>query len=283
MAGSGDTGHRRDDPARSGPAKPGRGSPATCSKLQPPGRESDAEMAEHPPQGGLSRRELLTRVGILGAAAAIPGRALAWAREAAPAHNAALPLMQAPVREAFETLIAAESDTLEAIVARLIPTDENGPGATEARAAHYIDRALAGALSPSREAYAEGLAAVDAYAQASKAAPFARLSAGDQDAVLSDMEQNVATGFESGSSTFFNLLLRHTIEGTFCDPYYGGNAGFVGWDLVGYPGVRTAVTAEQQRRMGVDLAPNHISAYDNEAFTKSSARMSSRGGTRHGD
>ncbi len=278
MAGSGDTGHRVDDPARSDPADQGRGSPATRS-----GRQSDAEVAEHPPQGGLSRRELLKRAGILGAAAAIPGRALAWAREGAPVHNAALPLMQAPVREAFETLTAAESDTLEAIVARLIPTDGNGPGATEARAAHYIDRALAGALSPSREAYAAGLAAVDAYAQASKAAPFARLSAADQDAVLSDMEQNVAAGFEPRSSTFFNLLRTHTIEGTFCDPYYGGNADFVGWDLVGYPGVRTAVTAEQQRRMGVDLAPNHVSAYDNEAFTKSSASMSPRGGTRHGD
>ena len=29
MAGSGDTGHRVDDPARSGPAEQGRGSPAT--------------------------------------------------------------------------------------------------------------------------------------------------------------------------------------------------------------------------------------------------------------
>ena len=36
-----------------------------------------------------------------------------------------------PVRESLETLTAAESDTLEAIVARLIPTDENGPGAAE--------------------------------------------------------------------------------------------------------------------------------------------------------
>ena len=56
--------------------------------------------------------------------------------------------------EALETLTAAEADTLEAIVARLIPSDENGPGATEARAAHYIDRALAGPLRSSREAYA---------------------------------------------------------------------------------------------------------------------------------
>ena len=39
------------------------------------------------------------------------------------------------------------------------------------------------------------------------------------------------------------LVRAHTIQGTFCDPYYGGNANFVGWDLIGYPGVRTIATA----------------------------------------
>ena len=31
------------------------------------------------------------------------------------------------------------------------------------------------------------------------------------------------------------------------DPYYGGNANFVGWDLIGYPGVRRRVTPADQR------------------------------------
>ena len=181
----------------------------------------------------------------------------------------------------FETLTAAESNTLEAIVARLIPTDEIGPGATEAHAAHYIDRALAGALASSRDAYSAGLAAVDIYAKASKGVPFAQLSAKDQDAVLSDMEKNIATGFTPNASTFFNLVRTHTIEGTFCDPSYGGNANFVGWDVIGYPGVRIAVVADEQR-MGVDLTPTHKSAYDYEPFSKSSARTRSQGGTSHG-
>jgi gluconate 2-dehydrogenase subunit 3-like protein len=68
------------------------------------------------------------------------------------------PKPQASRLEALETLTAAEADTLEAIVARLIPTDANGPGAAEARAAHYIDRALTGPLRGSRGAYAAGLA-----------------------------------------------------------------------------------------------------------------------------
>jgi len=171
------------------------------------------------------------------------------------------------LREALETLTAAESDLLEAIVARLIPADENGPGAAEARAAHYIDRALAGPLSSSRRAYAVGLAAVNAYAQSAKGAPFATLAAKDQDAVLSDMEKNVAKGFTPNSSAFFNLVRTHTIQGMFGDPYYGGNANFVGWDLIGYPGLRMAVTADDQR-MSVKPTPNRRSAYDVEMFAK---------------
>ena len=216
---------------------------------------------------GFSRRELLKRAGFVGAAAAVPVGVFAPALAAAPAPAAPAPsAAAAPARESLETLTAAEADTLEAIVARLIPTDENGPGAAEARAAHYIDRALAGALASSRKAYSAGLVAVDTYAQASKGAPFAKLAARDQDAVLTDMERNVATGFTPNSSTFFNLVRAHTLQGMFCDPYYGGNANFVGWDLIGYPGVRIAVTADEQRMM--DLKPNHKSAYDYALFSK---------------
>ena len=160
---------------------------------------------------------------------------------------------------------------LEAIVARLIPSDNNGPGATEARAARYIDRALAGALVSSGQAYTAGLAAVDQYALTTRGAPFVKLSPGDQDAVLTDMEENTATGFIPDSATFFDMLRNHTLQGMFCDPYYGGNSNFVGWDLLGYPGVRTAVTPDQQR-MGIEQAPNHKSAYEYEMFTKASAR-----------
>jgi gluconate 2-dehydrogenase gamma chain len=161
-------------------------------------------------------------------------------------------------------------EVLEAIVARLIPTDENGPGATEARAAHYIDRALTGPLRGARASYAANLAALDTYAQASKGAPFAKLAAAEQDAVLTDMEKNVATGFTPNAAAFFALVRTHTIQGTFCDPYYGGNADFVGWDLIGYPGIRLTVTAEEQR-MGARPKPVRQSAYADASFAMSGA------------
>src|SRR4029077_13661578 len=174
------------------------------------------------------------------------------------------PKPQATRLEALETLTAVEADTLEAIVARLIPTDANGPGATEARAAHYIDRALTGPLGGSRGAYAAGLAAIDAYAESTKGAAFAKLTEPDQDAVLADMEKNVATGFAPNAATFFNLVRTHTIQGTFCDPYYGGNADFVGWDLIAYPGLRLAVGEDEQRLRAPN--PERKSAYDEPMF-----------------
>jgi len=211
--------------------------------------------------GRLSRRELLKRAGLAGAAAAI-APAVANAPVSATSAGAAQSAASAAVtREPLEALTAVEADVLEAVCARLIPTDDNGPGAKEARAARYIDRALGGFLAPSRQAYAAGLAAIDRAAMEAHGAPFAQLTAADQDAVLHSVE----------ATPFFALVRMHTIQGTFCDPFYGGNANFVGWDLIGYPGVRTIVTADEQR-IGVTITPNHKSAYDYAMFNKASAR-----------
>ena len=241
----------------------------------------------------ISRRDLLKRAAVVGAAAAGTTGAQAFesgdgarafqasdarSAESLALHEHAEARAMAAAREPLENLTATEADLLEAIVARLIPTDANGPGAAEARAAHYIDRALGGALASSRQAYTAGLAALDRYARSSRGKPFAELSATDQDSVLIDVETGAATGFTGSSAAFFALVLNHTHQGTFGDPYYGGNANFIGWDLIGYPGIRTMVTAADQQKLEEhDLKPNHKSAYDYESFTKASARANSEG------
>ena len=200
-----------------------------------------------------SRRELLRRLGMAGAAAiALPelSRVLLFQREVLAREQAQAGGAQT------QTLTAAELTTLAAVCARIIPTDENGPGATEARASMYIDRALGGWLAPSRDAYTAGLAAIDDAATKQSGRRFVELSAGDQDAVLTALQQ----------TPFFALVRTHTIQGTFCDPAYGGNANFAGWDLIGYPGVRLAVTAEDQR-MGSPPKPMRRSAYDYAMFS----------------
>lgn len=208
----------------------------------------------------LSRREWLKRAAVAGAAAALPvGSVGARAAE------------QASPAPSFDTLTAAEGETLEAIAARLIPTDAHGPGASDARSARYIDRALGGALASSLPAYRDGLAAVDRYAASAAGSRFAELPADAQDAVLRALEDGSAAGFAASPAAFFGMVRTHTIQGTFSDPAYGGNAGFVGWDLIGYPGVRTAVTPELQR---MDVAPRarQVSAYDYPAFAAARTR-----------
>src|SRR5207302_1763115 len=82
----------------------------------------------------VSRRDLLRRAAAVGAFGAVaPDEA--GPREGAgeanglPASPAAFQAAQ-PRREALENLTATEMDLLEAIVARLIPSDATGPGAT---------------------------------------------------------------------------------------------------------------------------------------------------------
>ena len=201
----------------------------------------------------LSRRDLLKRAGLaVGAAVVVPVISAAAQPQAPPA------------QETLKTLTRLEYDTLDAICARIIPADANGPGAREARAARFVDWGLAGALGNARDQYAAGLAAVEAYAIASKAGSFAKLSPADQDAVVDDLSQNKVPRAPQG---FFNTVRLHTIQGTFSDPFYGGNANYVGWDLIGYPGVRIAVPAEYQQ-WNTQLKPNHQSAYDSEMFSK---------------
>jgi gluconate 2-dehydrogenase gamma chain len=125
-------------------------------------------------------------------------------------------------------LTAAQRATLAAIVERLIPSDD-GPGAREANVAEYVVRSLASDTEHRLPDYAAGLDALDG---------FAALAAAAQDARLRELE--------AAGDPFFELVLEHARQGMFGDPAWGGNAGGVGWALVGYPGPRYVWEAHDQ-------------------------------------
>jgi gluconate 2-dehydrogenase gamma chain len=223
----------------------------------------------------ISRRDVLRVLGLAGATAATSDVRAAERVEGRPDHEPTVRRagqdQSTSSRVALESLTADEAALLTAIVGRLIPSDASGPGAVEAGAVVYIDRALAGALSSSREAYRRGLAALERYARSSRSAPFRELAQTDQDSVLVDVETGAATGsgagFDGSSAAFFAMVKAHTWQGTFGDPYYGGNRNFIGWDLLGYPGVRTAASPDDQR-LGATPTPLRRSAYDSDMFNK---------------
>src|SRR5579871_6070262 len=135
---------------------------------------------------------------------------------------------------------AAEARVVSAACERIFPADESGPGATEAGVVIYIDRQLAGPYGRDKYRYTKGpwVESLPEHGNQAKATPreiyregigrlegFAELPAAEQDARLVSIEK----------TPFFQILRRHTVEGMFCDPLHGGNAGMIGWQLIGYP------------------------------------------------
>ena len=157
-----------------------------------------------------------------------------------------------------------EAAAVEAIVDRLVPADELGPGGKEAGCAVFIDRQLAGPYGrcegmymqgpfsahplPTQgfqspvsfaEAYRRGLAGLAAHVARNfggKKVP--QLSGEELDRLLTAMEKREANTPEFNASSFFDLIHNNTMEGFFADPIYGGNKDMVGWKLLGFPGTR---------------------------------------------
>lgn len=191
----------------------------------------------------VSRRELLAGTAVMVAWAFVPASAVGFAQTLPPG----------------EILTPSERQCLEAMVSRIIPADTNGPGALEAGCARYIESALAGPYKSLRETYGSGLAALNAYAMSKEGNAFATLGAAGQDRILSEFEKNKKIGDYGDSAAFFELVRRHTLEGMFGDPSYGGNTNFAGWDLIAYPGPRMLVSPNMQK-MDAKIPRSRVSA-----------------------
>lgn len=124
-----------------------------------------------------------------------------------------------------------EAAAVEAINARIIPSDET-PGAREARVVYFIDYLLATEYKAQQSVYRAGLRRLEKVAHSRFKRPFAALTAAEQDSLLVQMERQEIAGW-TDAGDFFSLVCAHTIEGMFSDPKYHGNAGGIGWKLIG--------------------------------------------------
>ena len=161
-----------------------------------------------------------------------------------------------------------EALIVAAAASRIIPSDETGPGASEAGVVIYIDRQLAGpwgrdARRYTHEPFDDGAPAEFGYQGAAspqtlyreglkQLAGFDQLPLSEQDARLVQIEQ----------SPFFELLRRNTIEGMFCDPLHGGNVDMLGWQLIGFPGPRMSNAGEIDKYRGEEFRPKPVSLAD---------------------
>lgn len=194
------------------------------------------------PLGSVSRRDLLAGSAATLACAYVPASALRFTGTATAG-----------------PLSSKERHCLQAMVSRIIPADANGPGAMEAGCVGYIESALRDAYRSQKPAYRTGIAALDAYASERHGKRFPALDVKEQDEILRDFARNTRVGEYADSAVFFEMVRRHTLEGMFGDPSYGGNANFAGWDLIGYPGLRMYVTPELEQ-MKTEIPRSRVSA-----------------------
>jgi gluconate 2-dehydrogenase gamma chain len=214
--------------------------------------------------GGITRRRLLASTALLAVAGlhseafgrTYPGGVLPWEPSATEPPT--------PVRPGpWLYFTADEAAAVEAIVDRLIPPDQSGPGGKEAGCAVFIDRQLAGSFGDSRrlymrppfangtasqglqspivpkERYRTSLAALDDYCKTTFAGKsFAALGAAEQDKILDGLEKADIKLKDGSGKDFFEVILANAMEGFFADPIYGGNRDMAGWKLIGFPGAR---------------------------------------------
>lgn len=190
-------------------------------------------------------------------------------------------------------LDAHQRETIEAAMARIIPTDDT-PGAREAGTIDFLDRYLSGIdyiyalpdgtgfetltgpralawqqrVDHARRVHSSGVVELDKRADDAHGRPFVDLDEGQQDAILRSLERGTtaptinyggpeepALQQTSAESDldFFGLLVTHTRQGFLADPIYGGNRGQVGWQTIGFPGPK-------------DLAEVHTGQYTTRQY-----------------
>lgn len=113
-------------------------------------------------------------------------------------------------------------------------------------------------LTP-QEIYRLGIAEANNFARKRHNAPFNKVSAAQQDALLEQMESGKAEFEKLPSNVFFAALLQNTREGFFSDPVHGGNQRLTGWKLIGFPGARADFMDWVERNEKYPFPPVSIS------------------------
>jgi gluconate 2-dehydrogenase gamma chain len=172
-------------------------------------------------QGNPSRRSFLVSTGGLLTSAWFGTH---WSAIAAAAHHAE-EMAATPAVVSFQFFSPSEAADVAAIAAQIVPSGE-APGAREAHAVYFTDRALSTFFAGWAADYRTGLADFQTKFHAANpaAASFAAASSDDQITFLKTVDH----------SPFFETERTLTLLGMFTSPKYGGNFQGSGWKLMGF-------------------------------------------------
>ena len=171
---------------------------------------------------GTSRRKFLQASG---GSLGLAWLAASWPQVVAAAEHAHQMAVDTADHSKFLLLTPAQARDVDAIASQIVPSGAT-PGAHEAGVVYFIDQVHAGLWRDHAADFIAGLTAFQAQCTKHYAgvAQFAELAFDDQTAYLKHMEH----------TPFFGEMRFLTVLGLLALPSYGGNAGKLGWKLVGF-------------------------------------------------
>jgi gluconate 2-dehydrogenase gamma chain len=124
------------------------------------------------------------------------------------------------------TFTEREGADFDALADRIVPADET-PGAREAGAVYFADRALGSFMADLLPEIRAGLERLHDRALASPSArPFADIDERTQDEMIGAVERD--------DPEFFFLARSLVVLGMVSDPSHGGNRDGIGWRMIGF-------------------------------------------------
>ena len=184
----------------------------------------------------ISRREFMTRLGLIGSMAInFPSAALAELRQ-----SNANQLLPDWADEPLWKTIAEVQETL-------FPAGEDIPGASDIGAAMYLHKAIENpnADGEDRDYLLRGIGWLDELAQQRYSKNYIQLSENEKEKIIAETVQTKA------GRKWVSLLLTYLLEALLCEPVYGGNPQGIGWKWLqhqpGYPTPAADKTWDQLR------------------------------------
>jgi gluconate 2-dehydrogenase gamma chain len=171
-----------------------------------------------PPPAPLPRRAFLADSG-RAVGAGLLALQLPWIAQLAACARA-----DASRRAPFVTFDEDQARTFRALATQIIPSGDGLPGAEEAGAVYFADRALGEFVTELRTPITNGLADLDRRARRRGGGRdgFASLAPARQAELLREVEKK----------DYFDMARMLVVAGTFADPSYGGNRDGAGWRIL---------------------------------------------------
>lgn len=171
----------------------------------------------------LTRREAIKTIGVgVGVIASLPvlsngagAQELASRDHSNHSGQAAAPAKAQPLKFFTEE----ENKTVIEMSERIIPADDHSPGAKAVRANEYIDLVVSESPETTRQAWREGLSAINKMSREKFGKPFADASADQQIALLTEISKNERSP-QTVEERFFRTIKYATIDG-----YYTSEIG----------------------------------------------------------